>query len=255
MPSQKENLQTNRAALFDWMVILISFSLGFVFPDLSDFIKSPGFFNWMLIALLLYIAGAVLKHFPLSYRFAITGKTPKEVPYVLFLIIGHWLIIFILVILAQPAINNWFHLGPITTTYLTSWPIVLLAITIACYVTWLVYRRKDNRKNRKRYSSQFLFWFELIADILLITGVSLISFVFWEKGVMSMLGRSSTKSIVDIWSLFVFFSILFILFYLPLRYLFFIEDNSGSNFKRLLLIFGFILLRVLFELIEASAFG
>ncbi len=252
MSTSNEKYKINRAALFDWMVILVSFSLGFVFPDLKDFVKSPGFFNWMLIALLLYIAGVVLKHFPLTYRFTISGKAPKETPYVFFLVIGHWLIIFILVILAQPAINKWFHLGPITSTYLTSGPIIVLAITIACFVTWLVYRSKKVRRNGKEKPPEYIFRIEIIADILLITGVSLISFVFWEKGVIAILGSYSINSIGSILSLFVFLGILYILFYLPLRYLYFIEEAPGSNLKRLMFIFGFNLLRILFEIIDTS---
>jgi hypothetical protein len=92
---------------------------------------------------------------------------------------------------------------------------------------------------------------ELVADILLIAAVSIFSFVFWEKGVMGMLSRASTRTIGDIWFLFLFLSILFLFFYLPLRYLFFIENREGgSNRKRLFLIFDFILLKALFEMLN-----
>src|SRR5262245_24397479 len=104
MSTPKEYIQTNRAALFDWLVILTSFMLGFIYPSLSDFIRSPGFFNWMLVSLILYITGASLKHLPLSYRLSFSRARTNPVPYVLFLVIGHWLIIFFLVILAEPAI-------------------------------------------------------------------------------------------------------------------------------------------------------
>lgn len=124
------------------------------------------------------------------------------------------------------------------------------AVGIACFVTWLVYRTKSKRKSLKKYSAPFLFLMELIADIFLIAGVSIFSFVFWEKGVMGMLSKTSTQTISDIWFLFVFLSVLFLFFYLPLRYLFFIENREGGgNRRRLFLIFGFILLKALFEML------
>ena len=126
----------------------------------------------------------------------------------------------------------------------------LLGMVIASVVTWMVYRTKSKRSNKKKYSEGFLFGQEMIADILLIAGVSIFSFIFWEKGVMAMLGRSATKTMADIWFLFVFLAILFLFFYLPLRYLFFIEDRErGRNRRRLFLLFAFILLKALFEML------
>jgi hypothetical protein len=63
-----------------------------------------------------------------------------------------------------------------------------------------------------------------------------------------MLGKASTRTLGDVWFLFVFLSILFLFFYLPLRYLFFMEDREGGgNRKRLLIIFIFMLLKASFE--------
>jgi hypothetical protein len=45
--------------------------------------------------------------------------------------------------------------------------------------------------------------------------------------------------------LFIFLSFAFMLFYLPLRYLYLIEDDSNKAWRRLLLIFMFILIRAL----------
>ncbi|HEV7782814.1 MAG TPA: hypothetical protein VGO58_16175 [Chitinophagaceae bacterium] len=250
MTAAKDYLQTNRAALFDWIVLVTSFLLGFAFPSLKDLVTSPGFFNWMLASLLLYIAGAALKHLPLSYRLTHSGKTIKPVPYIIFLIVGHWFIILFLVILSESAIRNLFQLAPLTDKNAASWQLITGALVTASFVTWLVYRSKSNRKKRKKYKEGFLFWMEMMADILLIAGVSIFSFIFWEKGVMAMLGKAPAKTMGDIWFLFVFLSILFLFFYLPLRYLFFIEDRErGRNRRRLLLIFAFILIKAIIEMI------
>lgn len=251
MSSPQEYIQANRAALFDWLVLLTSFMLGIIFPTLSDFIRSRDFFNWILAALLLYSAGAAVKDLPLSYRLRHAAKPVKPVPYVLFLVIGHWFIIFFLVVLAEPAFRNLLGRPPLTESNRSSWQLILSATIAAFFLSWLVYRTKGKRKSSKKYSAPFLFRVELLADILLIAGVSIFSFVCWEKGAMAMLARSSTRSIGDIWFLFVFLAILFLFFYLPLRYLFFMENREGgANRKRLFLIFGFLLIRALFGMLS-----
>jgi hypothetical protein len=251
MIAPRDYIHKNRAALFDWLVLSVSFMLGFIFPAISDFFKSPGYYNWMLAALLLYSAGAALKHLPLSYRITNSAKALKPVPYLIFLVIGHWIIIFLLVLFAEPAIRNILHLQPLKMNHSTSGELLIAASLIGVFVTWLVFRDKVHRKKRKPCSANYLFGMELVADMLLIAGVSIFSFVFWEKGVLAMLGRVSTQSISEIWFLFIFLAILFLLFYLPFRYLYFIEDReNGGNRRRLFLIFGFILLRALVDMLN-----
>lgn len=244
----RDYLQTNRTALFDWIVLITSFLLGFAFPSLKEMITSRGFHLWMLAPLLLYTIGAALKHLPLSYRLAADAEKIKPVPYIMFLVTGHWFIILILAIFSGPAFRQLLQMPAVTAGNAFSGSLFSVAIIIATGVTWLVYRNKTKIKKRKNYSDNFLFRMELIADILLIAGVAIFSFIFWEKGVLAMLSRASTETMSDIWFLFVFLSVLFVFFYLPLRYLFFIEDRgSGRNRRRLLIIFGFMLLKALLE--------
>ncbi len=251
MIAPKDYILKNRAGIFDWSVLSISFLLGFIFPTITHFIRSPGFYNWMLAALLLYTCGAALKHLPLSYRLTHSGKAIKPVPYILFLAVGHWFIMLFVFILSERSLRSIFHLPPLTAKNEGSWQIITLAIVMSFFITWLVYRTKSNPRSRIKFSTDYLFWMELLADILLIAGVSILSFVFWEKGAMAMLSMASTQTIGDIWFLLVFLSILFLFFYLPLRYLFFIEDREGGrNRRRLFLIFGFMLLKALFEMLN-----
>lgn len=250
MSSAKDYIIKNRLAIFDWSVLSISFLLGFIFPTITDFINAKGFYDWMLAAFLFYICGAALKDLPLSYRLSHSAKTIKPVPYVLFLIIGHWLIMLFVFIFLERQFRHIFHL-PVTENNETSWQLIIIAITVSCFFTWLVYRTKSNRKNKRMLSANYLFSIELMADVFLIIGVGILSFVFWEKGAMAMLARAKTQTIGDIWMLFLFLSFLFLFFYLPLRYLFFMEGvNKGSNRKRLFLIFGFMLLKALFEMLN-----
>ena len=239
-----------RTDLFDSLVLLTSFLLGYIFPSLEALIRSPGFFNWILASLLLYTAGAVLKDWPLSVRLS-TSIPVKPVPYVIFLVVAHWFIIFLLVVLAEPALRRVTGLPAITDQNQGSWTLIIIAAVAASIVTALVYRTKSNRRYKKLVSSVLLFRVELVADLLLIAGVSIFSFVFWEKGVMAMLSRAATRSIGDVWFLFIFLAMLFMLVYLPLRYLFFMENPAaGTNRKRFFLIFGFLLIRALFSLLN-----
>ncbi len=243
-------VQANRAALFDWIVLLTSFLMGFVFPSIKDIITSPDFSYWMLTALVLYIAGAALKHLPLSFRLISSSVPVKPVPYIILLLVGHWFIILFLVILAEPAIRTILQLPPNTKNNSASWQLISSAVIMATFVTWLVYRTKSKRQKRIKYSPSFLGWLELAADMLLIAGVAIFSFVFWEKGVMAMLARASTQTASEVWFLFVFLSILFLFFYLPLRYLYFVEDRQrGRNRRRLMMIFGFLIVKALIEML------
>ena len=246
-----KEMKTNRPAFFDWLVFFISFSLGFVFPSLKDFVISPSFSYWMLVALSLYTAGAWLKHRPLSYRVTTTGESLREVPYMLFLLIGHWIIIITAIIFAEPAIRKIFSLAPLHEKDPLSGWLIFASIIVSLFITWIVFRSKKRKHFKKRYTPSYLFRRELVADVILVAGVSILSFIFWEKGIMAMLTNAKTSSISDIWFLFFLLGICFMLFYLPLRYLFFIEDHSNrQTWKRLLFIFGLILLKSLFEMLR-----
>lgn len=243
-------IHKNRAALFDGLVIGTSFLLGFIYPTLSDFIRSSWFSYWMLSALLLYTAGAVLKHIPLSYRLS-RGGQQQPVPYIIFLVVGHWFIMVFAIVLSESAFRTLLHLPPLTEKNMASWQLICTACLVAAVITWQVYRSKSKKRDFSEKAMAWMIPRELLADLLLVTGVSIFSFVFWEKGVMAMLERASTQTIGDIWFLFVFLSVLFLFFYLPLRYLFFIENRGGrGNRKRLFLIFGFMLLRALLEMLQ-----
>ncbi|MBK6826235.1 MAG: hypothetical protein IPG86_04930 [Chitinophagaceae bacterium] len=127
MAINREKLNHNRAALFDWLVVLISFTLGFTFPTLGDFIRSPLFYNMMLVSLLLYLAGAALKHLPLSYRLSTTGKNIQPVPYVIFLVIGHWFIIFFMVIVSEPGFRSLIGMPAFKQGESASWQVISAA--------------------------------------------------------------------------------------------------------------------------------
>ena len=100
------DIRTNRPAIFDWLVFIISLSLGLIFPSLKEIAAFASFSGWMLLCLVLYVTGILLKHRPLYYRMAISGTKPKDIPYTFFLIAGHWVIMLSLVIFSEEAFRK-----------------------------------------------------------------------------------------------------------------------------------------------------
>jgi hypothetical protein len=251
MSRAQNYIHQNKSSLFDWLVFGISLLLGFIFPTLSAFVSSPIFSYCMLASVVLYTAGAWLKHLPLSYRLMRLGKPPEPVPMLLFLLVGHWLIFYGVLLFSEPAFRKIFGMSIVTAESQLNGYMMTACIFLAVYITWLVYRSKRSSKKQRSYSPGFLFRRELVADIFLITSISILSFASWEKGVMAALTHKQTRSISDIWGLFVMLSVAYILFYLPLRYLYLIEDHfSRQTWRRLLLIFGLVLIRTLFEMLS-----
>lgn len=242
--------QPNRSAIFDWLVFVVSLSLGFLFPTFTNFTQSNQFSFWMLAALFFYIAGAWLKHQPLYYRLLTSGKQNKKMSWILFIILGHWVIFMMVEQFAEPALRSIFNFPAINPNR-TDGEVVIISGIVATFVTWLVF--KSGRKSiiNKKLSTPYLFKREIVADILLVVAVSILSFLFWEKGVMAFLANKPTVTITDIWLSFAILCVSYILFYMPLRYLFLVEDYSDrKTWKRLLIIFGLLLLKALFEMLN-----
>ncbi len=240
----------NRSALFDWIVFTISVSLGFIFPNIGSFVMSPHFKWWMLAVITCYTIGAWLKHLPLSYRLTHDPALETTMPLAIFMIIGHWCIFFALIFMAQPALSSLFGITSWMQASSQSGWYIMIVMFLAVYITWIVYRSKKYRSLASQPEHK-LFRQELVADILLTASVSVMTFVLWEKGILAMLSRKAVTSMSDVWFLFAILSVGFILCYLPLRYLYLIEDHSSrQTWRRLLLIFAFLLLRSFFEIVK-----
>ena len=110
---------------------------------------------------------------------------------------------------------------------------------------------QNEKKIAAHYSDTYLFYWELVADCLLICGIGIFSFIFWDKTIMALLARGAVHSVGDVFFRFFFLLVAFVLFYMPLRYLFLIEDHTtNQTWKRLLFIFGFLLVRYLLALLS-----
>jgi len=248
MALQWKNIKQQKPAVFDWLVFTISLLMGIIFPELKNFAGSASFSVWMLAALLLYATGLWLKHRPLYYRLAKQGSEPNTVPLLLFLIVGHWVIMLMLVMLSGDGLRLIAGIQQLGMGKNVSGTEIFSDIIISMFITWLAFR--PGGKNKKQLNEAYLSRRELTGDVLLITGVSILSFVFWEKSLLASMEHMSLDSFGNIVMLFVFLTACYILFYLPLRYLYLVEERSSRQmWRRLLLIFLLILLRGLFEAI------
>jgi hypothetical protein len=250
MEAESTRRMQNRSALFDWLVFIISFSMGFIYPRIGEFVLSPAFSWWMFSALMLYIIGAWLKHIPLSYRLQLMHKK-REIPYAIFLIAGHWVIFLMVSMFSETAFFKILGMRSEIDRNPVSAGSVFIPMFIAGFVTWLVFRSKKLPAKFRSKTGNYYFVRELIADVLLIIAVSILSFVIWEKGIMAILSRNAVGSFSEVWFLFLMLSMCYLLIYLPLRYLYFIDDlSSRQTWRRMLLIFAFLLLRSVFEILR-----
>lgn len=234
-------LQQYKPAIFDWLVLSFTITMGLVFPSLGALNNAGYLYNFMLFGLLLYVIGALIKRKPMYYRLAVSGQLPRRIGYILLLVIGHFFIMLTTLFFALHAFGALFD-WHIPEKRMTHPGIISGAILVSSIITWLIYRGK--KKTRQLLTSKYIFGAELIGDILLIIGVSMLSFIFWEKSIFEMMARTPINNFGDAVFRFFFLSIAYMLFYLPLRYLYLIEErNSNATGKRFLLIFLILLIR------------
>jgi hypothetical protein len=246
MNKGQKYFETNRAALFDWLVFMTSTLLGFVFKSLLDFLASPGFSYWIFGGLVAYIIGTWLKKRPLYERMQRTGDKPEQIPILLILLIGHWLIIFAVFLFSESAMRYMLHEPQTIGQGKLGGFMISFGMFFSIFMTWYVYHpiRKFEKITAK--PTKKTFYRELTGDILLYLSISFFTFAFWDKGIMTVMSNGMLKTPGDIFVLFLALSMAFGLFYLPLRYLFLLEDHHHrQTWQRLILIFGLILLRSL----------
>jgi len=241
----------SRSAMFDWVVFFTSFSLSFVFPGFINLVASPAF-PWLILgAIFLYTLGAWLKHLPLDIRASLPAYKKRTFPLKYAMMFGHWLILYGALYMLRLHLQNFFGLHfPGEKSGETDW-YNWFCLLFPVFITWLVYRG-TRKNNRNKYTENLLFRRELVADILLCLSVSVLTFFFWERGVMGLMTKDIfPKNAPGLMIQFLILAICFVLFYLPLRYLFLVEDHSSrQTWQRFFLIFGFLAIRFLFIFLD-----
>lgn len=246
MNKARHFLEKYKSGLFDWLVFSICFSLGFIFRTSEEIFSSPLFSFLMLTALALYTVGAWLKHFPLYKRLDSTAK-----PLTLFigLMVIHWFLLAAAVIFSAPAFRQIFGMPPVTREGPDNL-VIIISCVAATIITWLVFRNDTWSNRSKSFSGLYLFRRELAGDICLAVGVSIFSFIIWEKAILAKLFNAPILSFSDIVSAIVGLALTYIIFYLPLRFLYLVEDKfSGKTWRRLGLIYLVFVLKGIIDLL------
>ncbi len=244
MAFNREYIEQNRPALVDWFVFSASTLLGFAFPNVLGIATKLWVSKAMLAALVLYTVGAWLKKLPLYYRLIIEKKGERDIPYQFFLVVGHWLVLLVVTLFAEPAARMVVGLAPGSLDdVLANLTGIAYCSLVSAAITALVFWPKKKLFTKTVYHADFRFRRELVADCCLVISITVFTFAFWEKGVMTLFDRPISQ-VSDIFYSFLTMGACFVLFYLPLRFLYLIEDHShNQTWKRLLIIFSLVLLR------------
>lgn len=239
-------IEQNRPAIVDWVVFSASMLMGFAFPSLAGIGLKLWVSKVMLAAVVLYTLGAWLKRLPLYYRIIVEKKGERYIPYEFFLIVGHWLVLMIVVMLSIPAARMLVGLTPGSLDeIMANLSGIAYCSLVSAGITAIVFWPKKKFRGAAAYHAAFRFRRELVADCFLIISITIFTFAFWEKGVMVMFDRP-INNVSDIFYSFLTFGACYVLFYLPLRFLYLVEDHShNQTWKRLLIIFSLVLLRAL----------
>ncbi len=238
MALQWNYIQKQKPVLFDWLVFTLSMLMGLIFPNLGSLLHSPAFSAIILVALVLYTAGCWLKHAPLHERLARQGRA-VSLSYTFFLVVGHWVIMLMALLIAEGVFRQIFRLPARAADAPASGWLIFTVIIVSVLLTWLVFRPGRGAKAAGKNQPQRELW----GDLLLLSAVTLFSYVFWESSLLAAIGHMEMSGFGSILLQFCFLSFAYLLFYLPLRYLYLLEDNAGGAWKRLLLIFLLLLLR------------
>lgn len=241
-----ETYRQRRAEVFDWFTFFLSLSLSLVFPSLRDMADPAIYSPYIFGCMVLYTTGALLKDFSLRDRLHRTHQAPRAVSYLIFMLVGHWMIFLFAIVFSDATIRSLLGYPAHADRVLTESG--GLYMIIPALITWLVFKSKSRPVKWFRFSPGVMNRVEGVADLLLFFGVGGLSFLFWERGILGIVSASQLPGVGIVLFWMVLLGICFVLFYLPLRYLFMVDDyQPGATVRRLLIIFGVLFLRFLVE--------
>ena len=213
-----------RGFVFDLAVfggnILFSFSILDQSENLSD--RNIGYL--LSAALIAQFLGAVLKARPLQYR--LSGQSPRKTVDVFDKFMGVLLffhfILFTVVCLMSMALLGIVDLVDRSSSGDDLW--VGISILIAGLLTYTVWRAGKRPGDTPTKSIRFPNVQEALADGLLWVSVSIVTRFFWETWYLEVEPSKGMGFSLLALVLIIALSLLFVVFYLPSRYLFLVED-------------------------------
>lgn len=178
--------------------------------------------GWLMgLAVITQLIGAVLKSNPLQHR--LSEKSPKSARGILdkfmdVLLFFHFILFSVICLMAMDLLG----LVDLSGSGEDIW--VVVSLILAAVLTFTVWRAGKRRDEPPTKMAKYPIVQETLADGLLLISVSIITRFFWESWYLELepsrgIGLTS-RAIV----LLVALSLLFVVFYLPSRYLFLVED-------------------------------
>ena len=213
-----------RGFVFDLAVLAGNIVFSVSILDRSENLSDRNIGFLLLAAMTTQLLGAVLKSRPLQYR--LSGKSPRQTDDLLDKFMGVLLffhfILFTIICLITLSLLGVVDLGDRSSSGDDLW--VGVSLLIAGLLTYTVWRAGKRPEKAPTKMIKYPIAQEALADGLLWISVSIVTRFFWETWYLEIepvrgIGFSP-RAIVLLVSL----SLLFVVFYLPSRYLFLVED-------------------------------
>lgn len=213
-----------RGFVFDLAVLAGNIIFTFSILERSDDFPDRDIGFLLLAAMITQFLGAVLKSRPLQFR--LSGRSPRKTDDLLDKFMGVLLffhfILFTIICLMTLGLLGVVDLGDRSSSGDDLW--VGVSILIAGLLTYTVWRAGKRPEKAPTKMIKYPIAQEALADGLLWISVSIVTRFFWETWYLEIEPSRGIGISLRAIVLLVSLSLLFVVFYMPSRYLFLVED-------------------------------
>jgi len=213
-----------RGFVFDLAVLAGNIIFTFSILERSDDFPDRDIGFLLLAAMITQFLGAVLKSRPLQFR--LSGRSPRKTDDLLDKFMGVLLffhfILFTIICLITLSLLGVVDLGDRSSSGDDLW--VGVSLLIAGLLTYTVWRAGKRPEKAPTKMIKYPIAQEALADGLLWISVSIVTRFFWETWYLEIEPSRGIGISLRAIVLLVSLSLLFVVFYMPSRYLFLVED-------------------------------
>jgi hypothetical protein len=213
-----------RGFVFDLAVLAGNIIFTFSILERSDDFPDRDIGFLLLAAMITQFLGAVLKSRPLQFR--LSGRSPRKTDDLLDKFMGVLLffhfILFTIICLMTLSLLGVVDLGDRSSSGDDLW--VGVSFLIAGLLTYTVWRAGKRPEKAPTKMIKYPIAQEALADGLLWISVSIVTRFFWETWYLEIEPTRGIGISLRAIVLLVSLSLLFVVFYMPSRYLFLVED-------------------------------
>jgi magnesium-transporting ATPase (P-type) len=223
-----------RGFVFDLAVLAGNIVFSVSILDRSENLSDRNIGFLLLAAMTTQLLGAVLKSRPLQYR--LSGKSPRQTDDLLDKFMGVLLffhfILFTIICLMSLGLLGIVDLVDRTSSGDDLW--VGVSLLIAGLLTYAVWRAGKRPEKVPTKTIKYPIAQEALADGLLWISVGIVTRFFWETWYLEIEPSRGIGISLRAIVLLVSLSLLFVVFYMPSRYLFLVEDyRYGRTWVRM----------------------